>query len=134
MAFRILIVDDEPLVRVGIRLILDRHEDWMVCGEAENGVQAIEKAIELNPDLIVMDVVMPELDGIHAAIEIRRRLPGAPIVMLTLHETLSIARLAASAGASAYVGKSLIAKELVPAIESLKSKKGAASQFPSRSG
>jgi DNA-binding NarL/FixJ family response regulator len=119
MALRILIVDDEPLVRVGVRLILERHDGWAVCGEAENGMEAIEKAIELRPDLVVLDVVMPKLDGLHAASKIREQLPAASILILTLYESLNMARLAAKAGASAYVAKSLIVKNLVPTIESL---------------
>lgn len=63
---RILIADDNDLVRTGLRMILENHEDWAVCGEATDGRDAIEKAVELKPDVIVLDVVMPNLDGLSA--------------------------------------------------------------------
>jgi DNA-binding NarL/FixJ family response regulator len=120
LAFRILIADDEPLVRAGVRLILESHEGWVVCGEAENGQDAIDKAAELQPDMVVLDLSMPEMDGLTAAPRIRAKLPSTPIVILTLYESLDMARWAASVGAAAFVAKSLIVSDLIPSIEALR--------------
>src|SRR5579872_1792522 len=94
----ILIADDKPLVRSGLRLLLERHEGWVVCGEAEDGVQAIEQAEALKPDVILLDISMPRLDGLTATPIIREKAPDTAIVVLTLHESVNIARLAAHEG------------------------------------
>ncbi len=115
--FRIMIADDEPHIRSALRTIVENHRDWTVCGEAVDGVKAIEKAEELHPDLILMDVSMPNLDGISATPRIRERVPDAGILILTLHESLDLARMAAKAGAWGFVTKSLASTDLVPTIE-----------------
>ena len=120
-SLRIFIADDNPLVRSGIRMLLESHRDWIVCGEAENGSEAVELAAALKPDVILLDISMPQIDGLTAAPLIRRRAPEAAIVILTLHESLDMARTAALNGAMAYITKSLITTELVPAIECLHS-------------
>ena len=116
---RILIVDDNSLVRSGIRILLETHENWAVCGEAANGVEAIAQAVALKPDVILLDISMPELDGIKALPLMRRRVPEAAIIILTLHESLNLARIAAHWGIGGYVTKSVLATDLVPLIESL---------------
>lgn len=118
-ALRILIVDDNSLVRSGIRILLETHQNWRVCGEAANGIEAIAQAVALKPDLILLDISMPELDGLKALPLMRRRVPDAAIIILTLHESLSLARIAAHWGIGGYVTKSVVATELVPLIESL---------------
>jgi DNA-binding NarL/FixJ family response regulator len=115
--FRIMIADDEPHIRSALRNIVERHEDWTVCGEAVDGVKAIEKAEELRPDLVLLDISMPNLDGISATPRIREKVPGTGVLILTLHESLDLARMAASAGAWGYVTKSLASSDLVPTIE-----------------
>ncbi len=117
MPFRIMIADDEPHIRSALRTIVERHENWTVCGEAVDGVKAIEKAEELHPDLILLDVSMPNLDGISATPQLREKVPDAGILILTLHESLDLARMAAKAGAWGFVTKSLASTDLVPAIE-----------------
>ena len=78
---RILIVDDSSLVRQRLRDLLQQHPDWRVCGEAVNGRDAVDKAQELNPDVIVLDFLMPGMDGLQAAREIGKVVPSIPILM-----------------------------------------------------
>lgn len=118
-SLRILIADDNPLVRLAIRLLLESHHDWIICGEAANGFEAVEQAAALKPDVILLDITMPELDGLTAVPLIRKRAPETQIIILTLHESLDMARTAALMGATVYITKSLITDALVPAIESL---------------
>ncbi len=117
MPFRILIADDEPQIRHLIRKLLERHKGWDVCGEASDGLEAIEKAGALEPDLVLLDISMPNLDGLSAAPRIMEASPQTGVLVLTLHQSLDMARMAASAGAAAYVAKSVASRELVPAIE-----------------
>jgi two-component system, NarL family, nitrate/nitrite response regulator NarL len=117
--FRILIVDDEPQVRNVLRAIIERHEGWVVCGEAADGVQGIEKAGVLQPDLILLDISMPNLNGLSALPRIREQCPDSGILILTLHESLEMARLSSAAGAWGYLAKSLASTELVPLMETV---------------
>jgi DNA-binding NarL/FixJ family response regulator len=126
--FRIMIADDEPHIRSALRNIVEKHEDWTVCGEAADGLKAIEKAEELHPDLILLDVSMPNLDGLSATPRIREKAPNTGILILTLHESLDLARMAASAGAWGYITKSLAGSDLVPTIEAFQ----AAAALPPR--
>jgi len=82
---RILIADDHESVLRGVRAMLEAHPGWEVCGEAANGYEALTKAIELRPDLIILDFAMPELDGLKAADEISKLLPGVRIVLHTIY-------------------------------------------------
>jgi DNA-binding NarL/FixJ family response regulator len=122
-ALRILIADDKPLVRTGIRMLIESHENWTVCGEAADGIEAVEQATQLKPDVILLDISMPKLDGLAAAPLIREKTPDSQIIVLTLHESLEMARIASKAGVSGYVTKSLMMGKLVPAIEELQDHK-----------
>jgi len=122
---RILIADDKKLVRNGLRLFLELHEGLEVCGEASDGVEAVRKAFELRPDIILLDLCMPNLDGLKAAELIREGSPNAEILIVTSHESLEAARIAAELGACGYVTKSLIPSDLVPAIEEVVSRHAA---------
>jgi DNA-binding NarL/FixJ family response regulator len=115
---QILIVDDKPHVRSGIRMLLHNHEDWTICGEASDGVEAIQKAAELKPDVILLDISMPRMDGLTALPLIREKSPESQVIVLTLHESLDTARAASRVGAHAYITKSLM-NELLPALEAL---------------
>jgi DNA-binding NarL/FixJ family response regulator len=115
---RILIADDMPLVRSGIRILLQPHEDWIICGEAADGVEAVEMAGELKPDVILLDISMPKLDGLMALPLIREKTPDSQIIILTLHQSLEMARIASKAGATAYISKSSL-NELLPTLEAL---------------
>jgi DNA-binding NarL/FixJ family response regulator len=117
MPFRILIADDEPHIRQAVGKIIERHHGWLLCGEASNGVEAIEKAAELQPDLILLDISMPNLDGLSATPRIRDLCPNSGVLILTLHESLGLARMASAAGACGYVAKSMPSSQLVAAIE-----------------
>jgi DNA-binding NarL/FixJ family response regulator len=119
MSMRILIVDDAALVRVGLRLMMEGHEGWAVCGEAQDGEEALEKAVQLKPDVILLDISMPKMNGLIAAPLIRQKVPRAKIVFLTMHPTLDIAREASEAGGSAFVSKDLLTRDLTPTIEAL---------------
>ncbi|HUA00230.1 MAG TPA: response regulator transcription factor [Candidatus Aquilonibacter sp.] len=118
---RILIADDNPLVRSGVRILLEAHRGWVVCGEAGDGIEAIERAVSLKPDLLLLDISMPKLDGLDAAPVIREKVPGLGIIILTLHHSLDFARIASKAGVWGYVTKSLVASDLLPTIEAFES-------------
>jgi DNA-binding NarL/FixJ family response regulator len=114
---RILIVDDKESVRSGLRIFLELHEGFTVCGEASDGLEGIRKTFELKPDIVLLDISMPNLDGLEATHLIKEGSPRAQIVIVTDHNSLEAARLAATVGASGYVTKSLIPSDLVPMIQ-----------------
>jgi DNA-binding NarL/FixJ family response regulator len=95
---RILVVDDSQLMRRCLRALLEQHDSWRVCSEASNGREAIERAQQTAPDVIVLDFQMPEMNGLDAAKEIRRRSPGVPILMVTLHMSPQLAAQAKKVG------------------------------------
>jgi PAS domain S-box-containing protein len=114
---RLLVVDDHEVVRRGVRSLLLEEPGYEVCGEAGDGQEALEKAGELRPDVIVMDVSMPRLNGLEATSLIRSRLPDCEVVLLTQHEAQEMARQALKAGAKGYVIKSSMARDLIAAVE-----------------
>jgi PAS domain S-box-containing protein len=114
---RILIVDDHEIVRRGVRSLLTAQPNLQVCGEAVDGRDAVQKAQDLQPDAIVMDINMPNLNGLEASREIRRFLPRTKIVVLSQHNLPEMIKQAFSAGANGYVVKSAISTELVAALE-----------------
>jgi DNA-binding NarL/FixJ family response regulator len=117
MAIRFLIADDHAMVRKMLALVVQTHPGWEVCGEAENGQEAVNKAAELMPDLIIMDMAMPVLDGMRAAREILAANPLVPIVMHTLHSSPPLALEAKKAGVRSLVAKTEAGNELLSAIE-----------------
>jgi DNA-binding NarL/FixJ family response regulator len=114
---RILIADDVPMVRTGLKMLLEMHKGWSVCGEASDGKDAVQKALALTPDVILLDVSMPNLNGLQAAELIHKDLPDANIYFVTQHHSLEMARAAADAGARGYVAKVQIPTDLIPVIE-----------------
>jgi DNA-binding NarL/FixJ family response regulator len=98
-------------------LLLQYHENWTVCGEAEDGEDAVKKAAELKPDVILLDISMPAMDGLSAAELIRRDAPETEILIVTHFESLDLARYAAQTGVRAYITKSRIGTDLEKAIE-----------------
>jgi len=98
MPAQILIVDDSVHLRSSIRCCIERNTDWEVCGEAENGLVAIEKVRELNPDLVVLDFAMPIMNGLDAARHITHIAPKLPMVLFTLHASVQLHKEALAAG------------------------------------
>lgn len=119
-SLRVLIVDDHEAMRRSMRRLLSSIDGIQVCGEAVDGPDAIEKARQLQPDVITMDVSMPGMSGLEATREIRRFLPGAKILVVTLHNSPEIITQAQKAGANGYVLKSNMATELVEGLEPLR--------------
>ncbi len=116
---RILIADDHEIFRRGLRSLLESHPEWEVCGEATDGQEAVEQVKELNPDVVVLDITMPRLNGLEAAQQIRNSAPRSKMVILSQHEPSLMRQAALSAGASAYVTKSEVSRELMIAIEGM---------------
>lgn len=116
---RILIADDHDVVRRGVAATLSVHPDLEVCCEAPNGREAVETAAQLQPDIIVMDISMPEMNGLEATRQILRENPTVQVLILTLHESEELVRSVLSAGARGYVLKSDAAGNLVSAIRAL---------------
>jgi DNA-binding NarL/FixJ family response regulator len=102
---RILVVDDNPSIRRALRNLLEFSEGWLVCGEAVDGHDGIEKAKQLNPDLIVLDASMPVMNGLEAARELQHIMPQVPLILCSLHSDDVLRREAAAAGVNAIVSK-----------------------------
>jgi DNA-binding NarL/FixJ family response regulator len=116
---RVIVVDDHAVIRRGVQGILHAFPEWELCGEAENGQEAIRLAEAVKPDMIIMDVSMPELNGLEATRIIRNILPNTKILLLTLHSSTELVRSAFRAGARGYVLKSDAEHELVRAMNVL---------------
>jgi DNA-binding NarL/FixJ family response regulator len=116
---RILIADDHDVMRDGTRSLIERQPGWEVCGVAATGREAVARAIELQPDIVIMDMSMPDLNGLDAAVQIRRRLPHTEILMFTAHETEELVREVFEVGAKSFIYKSDAHEFLVEAIQSL---------------
>jgi len=115
----ILIADDHEVVRRGVRALIEPHPGWEVCGEAITGRAAVEKARKLVPDMVVMDIAMPELNGLDATRQILKTTPRTEVLILTAHESEQLVREVLEAGAHGYVLKSAAGRDLVSAIEAL---------------
>ena len=114
---RILVADDHELVRRGIRGQLSARRGWIIVGEAMNGREAVEKASKLKPDVAIVDISMPDLDGLQATRQIREATPSTEVVSLTMHESDQMVRRVLEAGARGYVLKSDLAAHLVKAVK-----------------
>lgn len=120
---RILIADDHELVREGVRVMIEREPGWEVCGMAENGREAVDLAKKLKPDAIVLDLTMPELDGLEAVKQIKRAVPATEILVLSAHESEDLIEQVFKLGAKSYVRKAEAGRLLVPALKSLQNHK-----------
>jgi DNA-binding NarL/FixJ family response regulator len=115
---RILIADDHELVRQGMRTILESEPGWTVCGEATTGRQALAQAIALKPDVMVLDLGLPEMNGVEVTRQLRRTLP-VPVVIVTMHDSEQMVQEALSAGANAYVHKADAGRTLPDAVRAI---------------
>jgi two-component system response regulator NreC len=113
---RILIADDHPVLRRGLRALIEEEPDMEVVGEAGNGLEAVQLAERLRPDVVIMDISMPELDGLEATRRIRERSPSTYILILTVHAHERYLFPVLKAGASGYVRKTAADEELIKAI------------------
>jgi len=116
---RILLADDHSIVRRGLKELLEEHAGWSVCAEAATGREAVELAIEHRPQIAVLDLSMPELNGLEATRRIRQAVPDTEVLVFTMHESEDLVREVLAAGARGYLLKSDAADQLVPAVESL---------------
>lgn len=118
-SLRILLADDHSLLRRGLRSILEAQPGWQICAEAHTGREAVVQATQLRPDIVVLDVCMPELNGIEATRQIRKASPRSEVLILSVHESNHLVREVIEAGARGYLLKSDSDRELVAAIDSL---------------
>ncbi len=116
---RVLLADDHKLMRSGLRLLLDQQPEFTVVGEADDGLQAVEKTQTLKPDVVVMDIGMPNLNGIEAARKIKELRPDAAIVMLSMHSDEGYVLRALRAGARGYLLKDSAEGDLVRAVQAV---------------
>ena len=127
--FRILVADDHPIFRFGVSTLLASHEGWEVCGEAADGRDTVGKCAQLRPDLLILDICMPKLNGVDAARQILRNDPSQKILILTDVDSEQVVRGCLDAGVRGWVYKSDRAADLTTAVEALQGNK---SVFPSR--
>lgn len=116
---RILVADDHDIIRRGLKQLLLARPGWEICGEAKTGREAVAAAEQLQPDVVVMDISMPDLNGLEAARQIRDNSPSIAILILTMHFTDQLVREVVECGARGYILKSDADKELVSAVEAL---------------
>jgi DNA-binding NarL/FixJ family response regulator len=121
MPVRILLVDDHPIVRQGLRTLLEGRSGWEVVGEASDGIEALDKVDTLRPDVVVLDVTMPRLNGLETCRSIQQKPRGFDIEVLfvTQHDSPQMMREALDAGARGYVVKSNAARDLLEAVEAV---------------
>src|SRR5580692_8449665 len=119
MKLRILIADDHEVVRRGLAALLQSHEGWEICGDAKDGREAVEKAKLLKPDVVILDVGMPNLNGLAATRQLLQENPQQKVIVLTITDSDQVIREALDAGARGFVLKSDAARDLVTAVEAL---------------
>lgn len=116
---RILLADDHEMVRKGLRATIEGHRGWEVCGEARTGREAVAKAGELHPDIVVMDFGMPELNGMEATRQIRAAIPHAEVLILSMHDSEKLVHEMLAAGARGYILKTDAGDYLIAALQAL---------------
>lgn len=120
---RILVADDHEVVRHGLRVLLEAQPGWQVCGEAITGREAVQQVKQLKPDLVVLDITMPDLNGLEALRQILKVAPRTQVLVLTVHESDEIVHRVLAAGARGYLLKSDAGRDLVAAVEALSQRK-----------
>jgi len=119
MTIKILLADDHTLVRRGIRALLETQSDFQIVGEAATGTEAVAKALALAPDVVLMDIGMPELDGLEATARIKRERPSINVLLLTIHDDANYLFRALTVGASGYILKGAEVSDLVLALQAV---------------
>jgi DNA-binding NarL/FixJ family response regulator len=116
---RILLADDHEAVRKGLRVLLESREEWTICGEAEDGRDAVEKTKELRPDVVILDISMPNLSGFGAARLIRQYSPGTPILIYSMHRSQAFLDEARRIGVMGYVSKAEDSNTFLTAVDAV---------------
>ena len=119
MPLRILVADDHDLMRLGVRALLGAHEGWEICGEARNGREAITKTELLKPDIVIMDITMPVMNGLEAARRIRKMFPNTELLILSVHYSDQLIREIVNAGVRGFLVKGDSERDLITAVEAL---------------
>ena len=120
---RILIADDHDVVRQGLRALLEAQPGWEICGEAATGRETVEKTRKLKPDIVLLDIIMPELNGLEVLRRIRKATPETQVLVLTMHESEDLIGQALKAGARGFMLKSDAGRDLITAIDALSRRK-----------
>jgi DNA-binding NarL/FixJ family response regulator len=123
MNLRLLIADDHAVVRAGLRALLESRKGWEVCAEAADGREAVEKAAKLKPDVVILDIGMPLLNGVESARRIHKTLPHSEILILTMHESDELVQQVVEAGARGYILKDDADRVLLAAVEAVRQHK-----------
>jgi two-component system response regulator NreC len=118
-SLRILIADDHEVVREGVRVLLEHEAGWEVCGMAKNGQEAVEAAKKLQPQVVILDMTMPELDGLEALRQIKHASPNTEVLIFSAHHSERVIEELFRAGAKSYIQKSDVSRHLIAAIKSL---------------
>ncbi len=126
---RVLVADDHEVMRLGIRNLLEVRPGWSVCAEASNGKEAVEKTLQFHPDVIIMDITMPVMNGLEAASQITKRQPQIPVILFSLHISDDLYRHFKTDGIRGAVAKGDAARDLVLAVETVL---GGKTFFPGR--
>jgi DNA-binding NarL/FixJ family response regulator len=121
---RILIADDHHLIRRGVADLLSKEAGWEICGEATDAAQALQKASELNPDLVLLDISLPDGSGLEAARRIRQEIPHVRILMMSHHDATQFVQSALESGADGCIDKARLALDLVATIKNLQPRNG----------
>jgi DNA-binding NarL/FixJ family response regulator len=116
---RILVADDHDVVRQGLRSLLESRTGWEVCGEANNGREAVEMSVQLKPEIVIMDIAMPTMTGLEATRQILKASPKTQVIVLTMHESEELLREVLDAGARGYVLKTDKGRELISAVDAV---------------
>jgi DNA-binding NarL/FixJ family response regulator len=120
---RILIADDNTTMRRGLRTLIESHARWTVCGEAIDGIQAIAKAKELHPDVVLLDISMPNLNGLEAACIMRSELPQTDVIVVSRHDSEQMREMAIRAGVRGYITKAQVLRDLMVALDTVAQKR-----------
>jgi len=120
MLLRVLVADDHPIVRAGLRTLIESRAGWQVCAEAENGREAVEKAGKLKPDIAVLDISMPVLNGVEATRQLRKVSPETEVLILTMHDADQMVQQLIEAGCRGYILKDDADRSLLAALDALR--------------